>query len=615
MDEENKVIYEINEVYHFLKKRIKKDKRKYGYLVHNGWKINIIFDFFQKKITKHWMNRILAWKENFKDLTNSIVVYVDDSPKILTDEGFSSFDGIVKYANKHVNEYLIDDNKLICTEDHQIYDDHEKAYHKANEYEKEKDIGIQDVYDIINVKKNNRFIVNGNINVHNCLVCDEFAFIAPGISDEFMQSVFPVVSSSKTSKIIIVSTPNGMGNEFYNIWNRATLGYDNTADEAIRWHYTKVDWYEVPGRDEKWKQIQLESMGGNLKKFSQEYGCSFLGSADTLIDSEILKKYKDDFINRKPKSNVIQLHNLFENTKIQIFYPPVKGHSYVIGADPSMGLGNDYQAMSVWDITNTFDIKQVATFYENNVIPRVFAYILVKTAMLYGDALLALENNGVSQVTLTSIWQDYEYDNILTEGGNPRTSIGISSSGSRKISACLNFKSIIEDEMRKIEINDGRLIGEIEKFERKNRQGKIPTYEAADGHDDFIMATIWAFFSLKQEITERYFDVKKSIVNKMGESMPLYVLPFEDEEVEFTGYRGRNIDDLEAIDKKLSMFKTDYDKDLKKMIVNSDDSMNMEKNMNKIAKETGFDIIDDNVSNFDEIRSNEDDGFNFDAFS
>ena len=106
----------------------------------------------------------------------------------------------------------------------------------------------------------------------NCLVCDEFAFLAPGLEDEFLQSVFPVVSSSKTSKIIIVSTPNGMGNEFYRIWNRAELNLDVKEDDGKpKWKPVRVNWWEVPGRDEKWKEMQLESFGRSEEKFNQEY--------------------------------------------------------------------------------------------------------------------------------------------------------------------------------------------------------------------------------------------------------------------------------------------------------------------------------------------------------
>ncbi len=106
----------------------------------------------------------------------------------------------------------------------------------------------------------------------NCLICDEFAMLKPGIEAEFLQGVFPVVSSSKTSKIIVVSTPKGMGNEFYRIYTRASLCLEgSTVDESLRWTPVRIDWWDVPGRDEKWRQQQLETLGGDEKRFAQEY--------------------------------------------------------------------------------------------------------------------------------------------------------------------------------------------------------------------------------------------------------------------------------------------------------------------------------------------------------
>ena len=98
-----------------------------------------------------------------------------------------------------------------------------------------------------------------------------FGFLKQSCEAEFLQSVFPVVSSSKTSKIIIVSTPNGMGNEFYRTWNRAQLKLNDGIDKNLKWHTVKIDWWEVPGRDEKWKKQQLETFNGDEQRFLQEY--------------------------------------------------------------------------------------------------------------------------------------------------------------------------------------------------------------------------------------------------------------------------------------------------------------------------------------------------------
>ena len=105
---------------------------------------------------------------------------------------------------------------------------------------------------------------DGSVNV---LICDEFAFVKTSLEEEFLQSVFPVVSSSKTSKIIIVSTPNGIGNEFYRIWNKAQLKLNDVIDKRLTWKTVQIDWWEVPGRDENWKKIQMETFNNDERAF------------------------------------------------------------------------------------------------------------------------------------------------------------------------------------------------------------------------------------------------------------------------------------------------------------------------------------------------------------
>lgn len=252
---------------------------------------------------------------------------------------------------------------------------------------------------------------DGSVNV---LICDEFAFLKQSLEQEFLQSVFPVVSSSKTSKIIIVSTPNGMGNEFYRIWNKTQLKLnDNNTDEKLKWFPVQIDWWEVPGRDENWKKIQLESFNNDYNRFLQEYGNSFLGSAETLIKANKIKELKEEFAKSSLDPHEIQLNQNYESTKVLLYEPPIKGHAYIIGADPSMGTESDYHSLIVYDITNTFNIKQVCGFYRNNIPPKVFSYIIAKVGFLYNNAYVAIENNGCSQTVLDALWRDFEYDNII----------------------------------------------------------------------------------------------------------------------------------------------------------------------------------------------------------
>ena len=189
--------------------------------------------------------------------------------------------------------------------------------------------------------------------------------------------------------------------------------------------------------------------------------------------------------------------------------PPQANRAYIIGADPSTGSDSDYQAMTVWDITDTFNIELVASFYENDVPPKFFAYILAKVA------------------TLEYLYREFEYDNIIHMGGNPKTSIGIDSSNDRKFDACLNLKTIAEDKLRNIFIYDGRIIAEMEKFEKRSRMGKAPTYAASQGHDDLMMSMIWALYIIKPEFIENYYNVNKFGIDKLGNQIPLFVTSTE----------------------------------------------------------------------------------------
>ena len=419
---------------------------------------------------------------------------------------------------------------------------------------------------VVELQRKQHLETHGRGRSCNILICDEFALLKPGIEQDFLQGVFPVVSSSKTSKIIIVSTPKGMGNEFYRIYTRAELDLDDSiTDKALKWTPVRIDWWDVPGRDEKWKQQQIETFGGDLKKFAQEYENTFLGSAETLIDPDVITKFKTEFSNNHREYKEIQIHKDYPKTKIKIYHLPEKNHAYIIGADPSLGTSSDYHAMSVFDITNAYNIKQVVSFYENEIPAKLFAYVVAKIGTLYNNAYVSIENNGSSQVTLDALWRDYDYDYIINEG--TKNSVGINSSHSRKVEACIFAKTMFEDPLRKFEFNDGRLIAEMETFERKTTFGKTPTYASSDGHDDFVMSTIWALYALKMEILERYYDVRKIVLNKLGEPTPLFILPY-------TEIQQRDTDDyMSRLDSRLDSFRSSYElqnKETEEEIKNSD---------------------------------------------
>lgn len=353
----------------------------------------------------------------------------------------------------------------------------------------------------------------------NLLLLDEFAFIAPNMQQAFMQSVFPVISSSKTSQVIIVSTPNGTNNEYYRIWSKAI---NNDPEDYNAWQTSRIDWFDVPGRDEQWKQKQLATFNNDMQRFNQQYGCQFLGSAQTLINPQRLIQFKQLIKNNKKQFRQIQLHNQYQQTKIKMCVPPQKGRAYIIGADPSTGSQSDYHAMVVFDITDIYNIQLVAYFHKNNLPPKYFAYIIAKTATLYNKAYVAIENNGVSYATLDKLANDFEYQNIIHDGGS-KLSIGIASSDDKKLDACLNFKQFIEQNIRNIYIYYDAILQELQHFQKKTKQGKMPKFGCFSGNDDLAMSMIWAFYYLKAISIQNYYEVVKYGVDKFGNQVPLII--------------------------------------------------------------------------------------------
>ena len=275
------------------------------------------------------------------------------------------------------------------------------------------------------------------------------------------------------------------------------------------------------GQQQCYDIIQVEDCHCYFANGLVSHNC-FLGSAQTLIDADkiiIMQKLAKQ-LNRQYKE--IQLHPEYQQTKIKIYAPPSRGRAYIIGADPATGSDSDYHAMCVWDITNLYNIQLVADFYGNKLPPKFFAYILAKAGTIYNKAYIAIQNNGVSYSTLDRLMTDFQYENIIHDGGS-KLSIGIASSDDKKLAACLHFKQFIEDPLRKIIIPNKLLLQQMQHFERRDKQGKMPKFACFNGHDDFIMSMIWAFYYLKSISLQNFYDVMKYGTDKFGNQVPLVV--------------------------------------------------------------------------------------------
>ena len=343
------------------------------------------------------------------------------------------------------------------------------------------------------------------------LYLDEFAFVPSNIADEFFTSVYPTISSGTQSKILISSTPNGM-NHYYRMWTEAVEGQNG-------FKHIEANWRQVPGRDQAWADDQRRILGE--EKFLQEMECEFMGSAGTLLSAAALKSLA--FV--KP------LHT--SENGIKIYNQPLEGHNYIIVADTSRGKGLDYSACVVIDCAIPYRV--VATYKDNNISPLVYPSILKKMGDYYNQAYALVEINDNGQQVVDSLFEDYEYENILstvdikskialTWGYGNKSYRGIRTTKSVKRLGCSIVKNLIEQQ--KLIIEDFDIIAELSTFIAKGT-----SFEADDGsHDDLVMCLVlfsWAtnqsFFAdlTNTNLKERLYQEQMRQIEEDALPMPL----------------------------------------------------------------------------------------------
>lgn len=304
------------------------------------------------------------------------------------------------------------------------------------------------------------------------LYMDEVAFIEG--YDEFFASVFPTISSGDQTKILMTSTPNGL-NHFYKTCEGAKEGKNG-------YKYIEVMWYDVPGRDEAWKQDVLEALDFDTQKFAQEYECAFLGSSGTLIDGSKLK-------------NLVIKTPIHDKNGLTIYAEPEKGHTYSCVVDVSRGKGLDYSAFQIVDVTS-MPYKQVCAFRSNMITPIDYCEIIYQITKKYNEAFILVEINDIGQQVAEILHYDYEVESLLSTetagrsgkrisgGFGKNTDKGIRTTKSVKAIGCNMLKMLIEQDQ--LIVNDFDTINELSTFSRKGT-----SYEAESGcHDDLVMCLV-----------------------------------------------------------------------------------------------------------------------------
>ena len=346
---------------------------------------------------------------------------------------------------------------------------------------------------------------------YNIIFLDEFAYVPSNVAEQFFSSVYPTISSGKTTKVMIVSTPHGM-NMFYKLWSDA----ENERNSYIP---IEVHWSEVPGRDDAWKAETIKNTSES--QFNTEFECEFLGSIDTLISPTKLRvlAYK----------NPIQ-----SNAGLELYDKPKEGHTYVLTADVSRGTSNDYSAFLVFDVTE-MPYRIVAKFRDNEIKPMLFPAKIYEVARAYNQAFVLIEVNDIGEQVATAMQFDLEYDNLIMAsmrgragqvlGGGfsgGRAQLGVRTTKAVKRIGCSNLKQMIEDD--KLIVEDLEIISELSTFIVKGS-----SFEADDGCTDDLVACMFIFAwatdqTYFKELTD--MDIRSTMMREQQDALEQDMAPF-----------------------------------------------------------------------------------------
>lgn len=328
----------------------------------------------------------------------------------------------------------------------------------------------------------------------NCLVLDELAFIDNHLVESFWKSVYPIISSSKKSKIFIASTPNGTGNLFHEIYSNAVKGKNN-------WFASRIDWDEIPGRDEKWKQDTIRSLGSQ-QIFDQEFGCQFIETGESVLDEELARKTALTI--RKPR-------HVFDNGAYNVWSLPDESRTYAVGVDISEGVGDAASVVQILDITDLARIEQVAVYHSNTISPYNFTTKLLEILQQWGSPPALIERNNCGAQVVDTLVNVHGYENIVNYTPNRSQSIerpGIIAHTNTKYKGVMNMKYWL-NEMYSVVIHDNHTFEELKTFVRYPN-GTWKAIKGTNVHDDRVMSLIWALMILENTITEQFFEIEST---------------------------------------------------------------------------------------------------------
>ena len=339
----------------------------------------------------------------------------------------------------------------------------------------------------------------------NVLVIDELAHIDNSMVETFWSAVYPIISSSKRSKIFVASTPNGTGNLFYQLYTDGMEGTNN-------WKTERVDWWEVPGRDDKWKDSTIRSLGSR-ELFDQEFGNEFLQEGESVLNGDDFEKYK---------SGCSDPLFVFDDGKYKIWEQPHKKGVYVAGVDVAEGVGQASSVIQIFDLADLSSIRQVAVYRDNTITPYNFTIKLLEILNQWGNPPLLIERNNCGAQIADSLFENYNYDPMISYShGKTFEKPGIFTNTNTKYHAVINMRYWI-NELRSIVFRDVVTLNELKIFTRYPN-GTWAARKGSNNFDDCVMSMAMALLILYDDLVEIYYEV----VSRDSNNRPSSIIPFK----------------------------------------------------------------------------------------
>jgi hypothetical protein len=345
----------------------------------------------------------------------------------------------------------------------------------------------------------------------NLLIIDEMAHCPNDLMKELWKSAIPIISSMKRSQLVVISTPNGVDNKFFELVEQA-------KKPDSEWHLETVNWWDVPGRDEEWKKEATDAIGSK-EDFDQEYGNVFHQKGKTAIDPELLEQLK-----AQCKEPVL----VMDNGAYKVFEAPNPESFYAIGVDVGEGIGRSNTVAQILDFSDLTNIKQVAIYSTNQMSPFHFGTRLMGILDDWGRPPILVENNNNGQQVLDVLCHTHNYESVVSyhfdgfsKHYNKENRFGIHNHTNTRYRGVTNFR-YWANSLKALALYDMDTLLELTNFVRH------PNFTFSKRNDsdmdDRVLSLIWGLFILDPAIANKYFN----IIETDDQGRPLKMKPLID---------------------------------------------------------------------------------------